>query len=93
MLFGGMRYNLYLCIISYMNKMSKYNNYASVTELSRKERRDLAQFCLDYCIKVLGQPKKKGIPRSVLLRLIRNTMGNMMVKLKRYMCTTTNVVL
>ena len=74
MLFGGVRYNLYLCImftriISYMNKMSKYNNYASVMELTNKERRDLAQFCLDYCIKVLGQPKKKGIPKFSIVKV------------------------
>lgn len=67
MLFGGMKYNLYLCIvfkrlISYLNKMRKYNNYASVTKLTNKERRNLAQFCLDYCIDVIGQPKNKRIP-------------------------------
>ena len=73
MLFGGMRYNLYLCLmferlISSMEKRIKYNNYASVMELTNKERRDLAQFCLNYCIKVLGQPKKKGIPTFSIVK-------------------------
>lgn len=80
MLFGGMRYNLYLCImfkrlISYMENRSKYNNYASVTDLTKKERRDLAQFCLDYCIDVLGQPKKKGIPTFSIVKTDKEYYG------------------
>ncbi len=80
MLFGGMRYNLYLCImfkrlISYMENRSKYNNYASVIDLTKKERRDLAQFCLDYCIEVLGQPKKKGIPTFSIVKTDKEYYG------------------
>ena len=39
----------------------KYNSYASVTDLTTKERRDMATFCLQYCIDTFGKPRK-GIP-------------------------------
>jgi len=62
-------------LISYMEIRSKYNSYASVTELTKKERRDLAQFCLEYCIDVLGQPKKKGIPTFSIVKTDKEYYG------------------
>ena len=62
-------------LISSMENRIKYNNYASVTELTNKERRDLAQFCLDYCIEVLGQPKKKGIPTFSIVKTDKDYYG------------------
>ena len=58
-----------------MENRIKYNNYASVTELTNKERRGLAQFCLDYCIDVLGQPKKKGIPTFSIVKTNKEYYG------------------
>jgi len=62
-------------LISSMENRIKYNNYASVIELTTKERRDLAQFCLDYCIDVLGQPKKKGIPTFSIVKTNKEYYG------------------
>ena len=58
-----------------MENRSKYNNYASVIDLTKKERRVLAQFCLDYCIDVLGQPKKKGIPTFSIVKTDKDYYG------------------
>jgi len=66
-----------------MNKISKYNNYASVTKLTNKERRDLAQFCLDYCIDVLGQPKNKGIPTFSIVKNNKDYYGEYSVELEK----------
>ena len=62
-------------LISSMENRIKYNNYASVIDLTNKERRDLAQFCLDYCIEVLGQPKKKGIPKFSIVKTNKEYYG------------------
>ena len=62
-------------LISSMENRIKYNNYASVIDLTNKERRDLAQFCLDYCIEVLGQPKKKGIPTFSIVKTNKEYYG------------------
>jgi hypothetical protein len=58
-----------------MENRIKYNNYASVIDLTNKERRVLAQFCLDYCIEVLGQPKKKGIPTFSIVKTNKEYYG------------------
>jgi len=48
--------------------MAKYGHYSRVTDLSRSERRDLAQFCLDYCIENIGLPKRKSIPKFTIVK-------------------------
>ena len=55
-------------IIQYCSVMSKYGHYCHVTELTRSERRDLAKFCLDYCIENIGLPKRKSIPKFTIVK-------------------------
>jgi len=55
-------------IIDYCNVMSKYGHYSHVTELTRSERRELAQFCLDYCLENIGLPKRKPIPKFTVVK-------------------------
>jgi len=55
-------------IIEYCNVMAKYGHYSRVTDLSCSERRDLAQFCLDYCIENIGLPKRKSTPKFSIVK-------------------------
>lgn len=63
-------------IIDYCNVMSKYGHYSHVTDLSRSERRELAQFCLDYCLENIGLPKRKPIPKFTIVKgKVQDTFG------------------
>lgn len=79
MLFGSVRYNLYLYsmvtrFITYIENRIKYNNNSSVMSLTRKERRVLAMFCLNYCIDTLGQPKK-NVPTVSVVKATKEYYG------------------
>ena len=55
-------------IIDYCNVMSKYGHHSHVTDLSRSERKELAQFCLEYCLVNIGVSKRKGIPTFSIVK-------------------------
>jgi hypothetical protein len=52
----------------------KYNSFASVTDLTIKERRDMAKFCLQYCINTFGKPRK-GIPTFSIINKMNGCYG------------------
>lgn len=66
---------MFIQLISHIENRIKYNNYSSVINLTNKERRDLAKFCLEYCIEVIGQPKKKGIPKFSIVKTDKEYYG------------------
>lgn len=43
--------------------MSKYGSYSYSSDLTRQERREIGEFCLDYCIHNIGLPRHKRIPK------------------------------
>ena len=48
--------------------MSKYGNYSFTTDLTSNERREIGQFCLDYCLKTIGLPKRKHVPKFSIVK-------------------------
>jgi hypothetical protein len=48
--------------------MSKYGNYSFTTELTSNERREIGQFCLEYCIRNISLPKRKRVPKFSIVK-------------------------
>lgn len=55
-------------LLNFIGINQKYGAYSSVMELSNQERRKLAEFCREYCMDVLGVPRKKGIPSFSIIK-------------------------
>ena len=55
-------------LLSHMSLMSKYGNYSFTTDLTSNERREIGQFCLDYCLKTIGLPKRKHVPKFSIVK-------------------------
>lgn len=64
--------------------MAKYGHYSHVTELTRNERADLAQFCLDYCLQNIGLPKRKRVPKFSIVKGKRDNILGMYLDNKIY---------
>jgi hypothetical protein len=48
--------------------MSKYGYYSYSEDLTTAERRELGEFCLQYCINNIGLPKRKGLPKFSMIK-------------------------
>lgn len=62
-------------LLRFIGINQKYGAYSSVVELSHQERRKLAEFCLEYCMDVLGVPRKKGIPTFSVIKTKKEYYG------------------
>ena len=52
----------------HLKLMSKYGNYCYTTDLTNSERREIGEFCLDYCLHNIGLPKRKSIPKFSIVK-------------------------
>lgn len=63
-------------IIKRIEVMSKYGHHSLMTDLTRSERRELGQFCLDYCKMNVGYKRHKGLPKfSIVKGRVEGTYG------------------
>lgn len=63
-------------IIKRIEVMSKYGHHSLLTDLTNAERRELGQFCLDYCRMNVGYKKHKGLPKfSIVKGRVEGTYG------------------
>lgn len=62
-------------LLHFIGINQKYGAYSSVMELNNQERRKLAEFCREYCMEVLGVPRKKGIPSFSIIKTNKEYYG------------------
>lgn len=63
-------------IIKRMEIMSKYGHHSLLSDLTNTERRELGQFCLDYCKMNVGYKRHKGLPKfSIVKGKVEGTFG------------------
>jgi hypothetical protein len=62
-------------LLNLITGKQKYGAYSSVTDLTNQERRKLAEFCREYCMEVIGVPRKKGIPSFSIVKTNKEYYG------------------